>query len=155
MTGCAGIGYEAEGVVQWNSAIGAKKQNSPDYPLWQKSLFLPGAKHIGTFNRFINSIEFWRLRPEPGYVVNQPGLQMPGHFIAAAGTEAKDLAVAYSPEERTLEIVLDALPGSPTVNWFNPRTGESTPAVAVVGGKTCQFPTPDPGDWVLVIKAGK
>ena len=29
------------------------------------------------------------------------------------------------------------------------------PAVAVVGGRSCQFPTPDPGDWLLQMKAGK
>jgi hypothetical protein len=39
--------------------------------------------------------------------------------------------------------------------WTNPRTGETHPAVAVVVGKTCQFPTPAPGDWLLTIRAGK
>jgi hypothetical protein len=79
----------------------------------------------------------------------------PGLFIAAAGTETKDLSVLYVPEERTLEIVLEALPASPSVTWFNPRTGQNSPAVAVVGGHSCQFPTPEPGDWLLVMKAGK
>ena len=63
--------------------------------------------------------------------------------------------LVYVPEDRTVEILLDALPPSPNVSWFNPRTGETSPAVAVVGGRTCQFPTPDPGDWLLVMKSGK
>jgi hypothetical protein len=59
------------------------------------------------------------------------------------------------PEDRTLELALDSLPPSPSVAWLNPRTGQTNPAVAVVGGRSCQFPTPDPGDWLLVLKAGK
>jgi hypothetical protein len=75
--------------------------------------------------------------------------------IVAASTETKDVSVVYLPEERTLELMTDALPSAPAVSWFNPRAGESSPAVAVVGGAACQFPTPDPGDWLLIMKAGK
>jgi len=132
-----------------------QKAREAGFPLWQKSLFLPGAKQITALSSFLNSIEFWRLRPEASFVANQPGNQLPHRFIAGAGTQTKDLTLVYSPEDRTLEIVLEALPPSPTVAWFNPRTGENSPAVAVVGARTCQFPTPDPGDWVLVMKAGK
>jgi hypothetical protein len=38
---------------------------------------------------------------------------------------------------------------------LNPRTGKKSPAVAVVGARTCQLPTPDTGDWVLLVKSGK
>jgi hypothetical protein len=106
-------------------------------------------------NQFVNTTDFRRVRPEPGIVLDQPGIQAPQRFIAAARSESKDLTLAYSPEERTLEIAIDALPAAPIVNWFNPRTGEYSPAVAVVGGRSCQFPTPDPGDWVLIMKEGK
>ena len=151
----AGISYSAEGVSEWNTTKQPPGQAESDLPLWQKSIFLPAAKQVSALYRFVNSIEFWRLQPQPGFVSNPAGTQTPVNFIAAAGTEAKDLTVAYTPEERTLEITMDALPASPIVSWFNPRTGENSPAVAVVGGRTCQFPTPDPGDWVLLLKAGK
>ncbi len=156
-TAPAGIGYSAEGVADWNTSIEPKDQKAreTEFPLWQKSLFLPGAKQLTALANFLSSMEFWRLRPEPSFVANQPGNQVPHRFIAASGTESKDLTLVYSPEDRTLEIMLEALPPSPTVGWFNPRTGENSPAVAVVGARTCQFPTPDPGDWVLVMKAGK
>jgi collagenase-like protein with putative collagen-binding domain len=67
----------------------------------------------------------------------------------------KDLSVVYVPQERTLEIALETLPASPTVTWFNPRTGQNNPAVAVVGARSCQFPTPEPDDWLLVMRGGK
>jgi len=149
----AGITYSAQGLIQWDNA--RKAEISEDLPMWQKCLFLPAAKQMAHLVKFINSTEFWRLRPRPDFVVAQPGNTSPGHYIAAAGTEAKDLSLVYVPEDRTVEILLDALPSAPNVSWLNPRTGESSPAVAVVGTSTCQFPTPDAGDWLLVMKAGR
>jgi len=63
--------------------------------------------------------------------------------------------VVYVPEDRTVEIKLDAMPPSPNVTWINPRTGEKSPAVAVVTQNTCQFPTPSEGDWILFMKTDK
>src|SRR5206468_4773788 len=82
-----------------------------------------------------------------------PGKESPGRFIAAARTDAKDILIVYVPEDRTVEIKLDALPPSPNVTWINPRTGENSPAVAVVTQNTCQFPTPTEGDWLLVTRS--
>ena len=63
--------------------------------------------------------------------------------------------VVYVPEDRTVEVKLDLMPESPTVTWVNPRTGERSPAVAVVTASTCQFPTPAEGDWVLLMTMEK
>ena len=52
-------------------------------------------------------------------------------------------------------MVLEALPSAPGIQWLNQRTGKKNPAVAVVGARTCQLPTPDAGDWVLSVKSGK
>ena len=71
------------------------------------------------------------------------------HNIYSLETEKKDLTLVYVPEDRTIEILLSSLPPSPEVKWFNPRTGESTAAVAVITDTTAQFPTPGEGDWVL------
>ncbi len=163
----AGLSYGAEGVAQWSGKEPAKQVEQKaggkgrksdevmgaDLPLWQKSLFLPAARQMMPhLTRFIESFDSWRLRPEAGFVAAQPGAVKPARYIAAAGNEAKDLSLVYVPEDRTVEVALTALPSAPAVTWFNPRTGESSPAVAVVGGETCQFPTPDLGDWVLVMK---
>jgi len=62
--------------------------------------------------------------------------------------------LVYVPEDRTIEIKLSALPPSPNIGWINPRNGQTSPAVAVVTTDTCQFPTPEEGDWLLVMKTG-
>ena len=157
MTPPAGISYAGQGVLNWDETVNLKdgQADPDDLPMWRKALFMPAAKQMSFLAKFINSIDFWKLRPDQKAVASQPGQDSPRRFIAAAGTDAKTLSLIYVPEDRTLELSLDALPRSPSVSWFNPRTGENNPAVAVVAGSTCQFPTPNPGDWLLVTKAGK
>jgi hypothetical protein len=152
----AGISYATPAVVEWNTGRNSRARTKTVPPsTWEKSLFLPAIRQLSGFAKFVDSIEFWRLQPQSALIANQPGLQAPQRFIAGAATENKDLSLIYVPEDRTLELALDGLPPSPTVAWLNPRTGENSPAVAVVGEKACQFPTPDPGDWLLVLKAGR
>jgi hypothetical protein len=153
----AGVSYGAQGVVNWDTTIGAKDPQTqmPDLPMWHKALFMPAAKQMSHLATLMNSIEFWRLRPRPKVIATQPGNLAPQRFIAAASTETSDLSILYVPEDRTVEVSLDALPRSPSVVWLNPRTGEKNPSVAVVSTSTCQFPTPNTGDWLLLMKAGK
>jgi hypothetical protein len=115
---------------------------------------MPAAEQMAHLAEFFSSIDWWKLRPAP-VVVNNPGTQSPSKFIAGAKSDDKDLMVVYVPEDRTVEITLDSMPASPNVTWFNPRTGEKSPAVAVVTTSTCQFPTPAEGDWILFMKSDK
>jgi hypothetical protein len=155
-TPSAGVSYGAYGVWNWMADIGPTNTvRSGALPTWQKSLFMPAAKQMASVASLFNGINFWRLRPAPELIVNQPGLQSPGRHVAAACTEAKDMALIYVPEDRTVELTLDALPASPTVTWINARTGERSQAVAVVGARSCQFPTPGTGDWLLWLRASK
>ena len=157
MTPPAGISYAGQGVVNWDPTVGLKdgQPDAADLPMWRKALFMPAGKQMSFLAKFINSVDFWKLRPEQKAVASQPGQESPRRFIAAAAAADQTLSVIYVPEDRTLEVLLDALPRSPSVGWFNPRTGENNAAVAVVAGSSCQFPTPNPGDWLLVTKAGK
>lgn len=145
----AGVSYGAQDVATWNTTKQSK------LPTWQLSLFLPGAKQMSHLEEALESVDWWTLHPAPRSVSVQPGDNNPARFIASAENDAKNLSLAYVPEERTLELYLNALPSSPGIQWLNPRTGKKTPAVAVVGARTCQLPTPDKGDWVLFIKSGK
>ena len=153
----AGVSYAGEGVEDWGLSVGPKdpRTKGAEWPTWRKAMFMPAAKQMSSLARFMSTVDFWKLRPQPKAIASQPGDESPRKFIAAAGTDANTISLVYVPEVRTLEVALNALPPSPSVGWFNPRTAENNPAVAVVGGKSCQFPTPGPGDWLLVLKAGK
>ena len=119
---------------------------------WKKALALPCAEQMTNLYPFFTSIDFPRLRPAPKALASNPGTASPRRFIAAANSEKKDLLLIYVPEDRSVEVMLDALPPSPEVRWWNPRTGEKNPAVGVVTERTCQFPTPGEGDWMLVLR---
>jgi hypothetical protein len=153
----AGITYGGHGVWGWDDG----KTEPTDHagtgvPLpWKQALTMPAAKEMAHLSEFFQSIDFWRLRPAPVAIVNQPGTQSAGRFIAAAKSDKRDLLVIYAPEDRTIEVKLDLMPESPNVTWVNPRTGERSPAVAVVTTSTCQFPTPAEGDWILFMKMEK
>jgi hypothetical protein len=101
------------------------------------------------------SIDFWHLFPASLLATPQPGSPSPRRSSVAVATDAKDLELVYVPVDRTAELSLTSLPGWPTVTWINPRTGEKSAAVAVVQDSATEFPTPEPGDWLLTIKAGK
>jgi hypothetical protein len=153
----AGVSYGGQGVANWDPSVGPKDEQTKaaDLELWRKALFMPTAKQMSSLAKVMTSIDFWKLRPDPKAIAAQPGEQSPRRFIAAANTQDNSLSVAYVPEDRTLELFQDAMPHLPSVGWFNPRTGDNIPAVAVTSGTSCQFPTPNPGDWLLVTKAGK
>lgn len=145
----AGTSYGAQDVVDWNTTRQDKQ------PTWQSSLFLPGAKQMTHLVDLFQSTDFPTLRPASATIAVQPGNVSPTHYIAGAESENKDLNLTYVPKDRTLELYLEALSPSPTIQWLNPRTGQTSAAVAVVGSRTCQLPTPDAGDWVLVMKGAK
>ena len=157
LTAPAGVSYAGQGVVDWDTAVGAKtdKTLGAQMPMWEKAMFMPAAKQMWFLRRFLGSVDSSRLRPQPALMVTQPGDAEPSHYVAASGTEGKDLALVYVAQGRTVDVMMDAMPPSPGVSWFNPRTGGTAPAVAVVAPPRCQLPTPDAGDWVLVIRAGK
>lgn len=147
----AGVSYGAHGVWGWDDGTKPPTDHpTTGTPLpWKQALLLPGGEQMQHLVKFFTSIEFNQLRPLPEAVVNNPGLQSPRKYVAAARSEKKDLTLVYVPEERTIEILLSSLPPSPEVKWFNPRTGETSAAVAVITDTTAQFPTPGEGDWVL------
>ena len=154
----AGVSYGGQGVVNWDTSVGPGTQQprAADLPMWRKALFMPAAKQMAYLARFMNSIDFWKLRPEPKAVASQPGKQSPRRFIAAAGTE--DQAPFLSSMcRRTARW---------NYSWTRSRTrrrlvgsirarARTTPPWPWWVDSSCQFPTPDPGDWLLVLKAGK
>jgi hypothetical protein len=115
---------------------------------------MPGAKQEGHLAKLASGVNFWQLRPEPKVLAAGQDDTTPRRVFAVS-TPRKDLAWVYADEIRMVELSQDEMPQSPSVTWYNPRRGENSPAVAVVIQRTCQFPPPDQGDWLLVIRAGK
>lgn len=152
-----GISYACRGVTEWDVTVDPKTVDKlgAGLPMWHKSLFLPGAKQMGYLGTLLSGLNFWQLHPEPKMFAPAPDGAGPVQRAWAAATPGKGLALVYSQNERMLELAQDQLPPSPVVTWFNPNRGDTRPAVAVVVQRSCQFPPPDSGDWLLLLKSGK
>ena len=156
-TPAAGVTYGGHGVWGWDDGTKAPTDHAgTGTPLpWSKALTMPGGEQMAHVYDFFTSIDWWKLRPAPALIRGNPGIGAPGKSLAAAKSDDRNLCAIYVPEDRTVEVLLSLMPTSPNVSWFNPRTGEKSPAVAVVTSDTCQFPTPAEGDWVLFMTMDK
>ena len=152
-----GVTYGGHGVWGWDDGTKPPVDHpNTGIPLpLNEALVMPGAQQMEHLATFFNSIEYWRLRPASEILGKQPGAQDPRKFVSATRSEAKDLVVVYTPDERLVSLMIEAIPPGCTTTWFNPRTGERRVAVAVVTDRTCEFPTPDIGDWLLLIQQAK
>ncbi|MFM1770531.1 MAG: hypothetical protein RJA22_3060 [Verrucomicrobiota bacterium] len=152
----AGVTYGGHGVWGWDDGTRPPTDHAGSgTPLpWRKALTMPAAEQVAHVVDFFTSVEWWKLRPAPLLPVN-PGAAIPAKHVTGAKSDDRNLCVLYIPEDRTVEVKLDLMPTSPNVTWFNPRTGEKSPAVAVVTQTTCQFPTPAEGDWILFMTMEK
>ena len=147
----AGVSYSAKDVANWTTTKG----HDAEQP-WREALALPGARAIAPMAFFFDPIDFWSLKPFAGDVLGVSGGSSLRDYIAACKSEAGNLTLIYVPEERVVKVLASAWPASTEVKWFNPRTGQSRPAVPTVASSAVrEFTTPSAGDWVLLVNASR
>jgi hypothetical protein len=145
----AGVTYGAHGVWSWES--------EPELPLshpgtgiarpWHEAMHLPGSAGMAHLKAIFNGIDWWKLLPCPVLLAEQPGRAEPSRFIAAACSEARDLAVFYLPEGGSVAIRLDELSPGLAARCSDPATGDllfESPAAAAID-------TGGPRDRVLIL----
>ncbi len=120
---------------------------------WSAGLITPGVRSMTVMRAFFETLPWWTLRPAPELLVEQPGEDDPKGYIAAARTEDGGAALVYMPQGGEVHLRVDALPPSPVICWFDPRSGDWT--------DTCALPdeeglltAPGDADWILCIKHG-
>jgi hypothetical protein len=111
---------------------------------------MPAAEQMGYVHDLFTSFEYWRLRPAPALIADQPGAASPARFIAAAASAERDLIVVYTPEGGSIRLSSGGVPPGRAI-WFNPRTGARTDARSAGAAGVLAFDTPGPGDWVLLL----
>lgn len=153
----AGVSYGGHGVWGWDDGTSEPAGHSgTGIPMaWNEAIKMEGAEQIRHVHDFFTKIDFWRLRPAPEMLSKQPGGESAKRHISISRSEEGDFAVAYVPEDRSIQIYLNQLPPRPQISWFNPRTGETSASVGVVTGDSLQLPTPEEGDWLLLIRTGR
>jgi hypothetical protein len=141
---------------------------------WNAYLDAPGARSMSHLAKLMNSLKdgaLARLQPDPALVAGDPGtVERLRSTRVTASRGDTGLALLYSPNGRTIEVVMDAFSRAPVHGfWFNPRTGGwhdgrsesaemrpfATDIAAGPGAGVRSFDPPgierDGSDWLLVL----
>ncbi len=94
-----------------------------------------------------------RFRTDSTSANGEPSLWSPGSgagALVAMGLRHPrgELVVVYLPRGGTVELDPDAVAGEDLARWYNPRTGEWSPAEA----SNDHYTAPDSDDWVLLVQ---
>jgi hypothetical protein len=144
----AGVTYGAHGVWSWQREA-AEPWNHPGSLVarpWQEAMQFPGSFDVQRLAALFTSIEWWRLRPAPQVLADQPGRADIRRFVSASASESTDLALLYLPMGESVSISQDWR--SADGEWFDPRTGQRH--VAKISGSDAR--PPDGGDWILLLR---
>lgn len=155
-TPISGISYGANGIWPWIQQEGELVENhgNPDGKgpsTWYKSIDFPGSRQIGLLSGFIQSFDWWTLKPAQELLMEQPGLETYNHFISVVANDQKDLILAYLPHPTTIQL---RLPQRLVyqAQWFDPVTGSYQTAKMEQSDGLTSFTSPGDQDWILVLE---
>lgn len=152
----AGVSYGGHGVWGWDDGT----EPSVDHPNsgvplpWAQALTMPAAEQLRHLADIFTELDWWRLRPDPSLVADQPGRGDVHKYVLAARSAEADLAVVYAPGGGTVALHTASLPAAVAAIWHDPRTGEAQSASGTKeADDITRFTAPDAQDWVLVLRA--
>ena len=161
LCGFCGYGYGAIDIWLYNSAfdIGAPSFDGVDSisiadkkKPWSESIEYPSAHQMGYLRSYMESFDWWNLVP---MLCDQPEFEALSSAYAYARTDNRHVLYFFAKNELSTGTIKDMKPGADVrLEWFNPRTGESMPAVeaAVDSDGSLVLPQkPDTEDWTLTI----
>jgi hypothetical protein len=136
-------------------------------PVWQQHLNTQAAMDMSRLNKFIRSIEWWKLVPSglngmKTLITGKNNRDTAADYVAASATKNGTLLVAYIPPAHTGSISVDmsALRGKIYANWFDPTNGSFTEVTGspFTTKSAREFVPPGKNstgenDWVLVLSA--
>jgi hypothetical protein len=151
----AGVSYGAHGVWPWMLKRGVPLEHAKtgEAPPWYEAMHLPGSTSMKHLKDFFASRQWWRLRPAPGLLADQPGDKAPRRFIAAARADDGSFAVLYLPVGVEVSLRTETLRPGLAARWFNPGEGTWTDA-GQVSAPAARLAAPSAADWVLLLGRG-
>lgn len=142
-----GVTYGNNEIWVWNEKAGPAENhgNLRIVEPWHEGLEPQGIASMTILRSFFESGTWTTLRPAQDLLAEQPGMDDPANFIAAAKSSDGSRAVLYLPVGGTIKLQAgDVADLSPS--WFDPRTGQRQP---VVSNESGVYTAPDDRDWVL------
>ncbi len=118
---------------------------------WREALKLPASSQMRHLRNLVESRPYLERIPDQSLVVGDPG-RGGDHVQATRGSDGS-YAFLYLPSGKPVTVDLAKLSGDRlTARWYDPRTGEASPAMIFPRQGTQRFEPPAGGqDWVLVL----
>jgi hypothetical protein len=135
----AGVAYGAHGLWGWHDKP-KEALNHTGLGIgqpWHVAINFPGSTDMAHLAQLFTSIQWWTLQPAPELLTTQPLQTDPARHMAISKSKTSDLTIAYLPQGGQLPIKADH---QPPARWFNPRTGEFSPAPQLIA--------PTQEDWI-------
>ena len=159
VTPTAGVSYGHYSLWAWATepepvGQGIRSQAAEVLQPWWTVLDTPGARSMTIVRRYLESGEWWRLRPAQEILLGQPGADDVLRFVTAGRTDDGRWTAIYLPLGGTVEVARAAADGR-SARWFDPRTGRWQAAAGRHGATAdaLAFDAPDDEDWVLDLRA--
>jgi Protein of unknown function (DUF4038)/Domain of unknown function (DUF5060)/Putative collagen-binding domain of a collagenase len=148
----AGVVYGAHGVWGWNDGSGPPMAhpNTGIAKPWREALQFPGSTSMLHMVELISTIDWWRLRPVSDLLLGQPGDEEVTRTVVAARTEARDLALLYTPTSAQLSVNLTDFDRPVHVTWVEASSGKRHEVGNAADDKWTGTP-PGHGDWLLLL----
>ncbi len=150
----AGITYGAHGVWFW-----ARQPVVPlDHPHtgaadpWFECLNYPGARQMGILHRILDSMAWWKLRPDRTLLPDDVEAPDFSDHVMVSVAEDRSFALLYLPRQRAMRLNLQPLRSHVYATWIDPRTGRREHALDWKGSVQEATP-PSAGDWLLLLRA--
>lgn len=153
-TPTAGITYGANGIWPWLRSKDEHIQNHESltgYSPWFESILLPGSRQIGYLTGFFKTLEWWRLRPAPEILAEQPGDTIYNHFISVSKSTNNDLIVAYLPSRTTIKLY-NPYSFMYDGQWFDPVENKYSKAKVENKNGIIKVASEKNSDMVLVLR---
>lgn len=177
LSGACGHVYGTHSIWQFHDLAKRKAQTDARTP-WQQALDLPGAAQMGMMKKFIEGLEWTKLRRDDSFIRLNADETDTTKKPMAAVAEDGGFAVVYVPRSvpSVFFVGLKQMGGVPEAQAIDPATGSPlgvvsvssgagpiygvTPSVALdstkTGGKAENKKAQEPGvwekDWVLLLK---
>jgi len=151
-TPMAGITYGANGIWPWirpGEDI-LNHGNGSGVTPWFESIKLPGSVQVGYLARMIRKLPWWRYRPCPELLLEQPGDKTYNHFISVAKTDDHGSIIAYLPVQQTIRLS-NPLNLRYRGRWFDPIKNEYSKAEIVHRQNRMEATSPAQQDFVLIL----
>lgn len=154
LSGVSGYTYGAGDlppkVPQGSGAVFLWVTDPSKYDYWRKALQWESAFQMQYLHDFLANLEWWRLEPAHQLIRNQPEGVTRRMVLAKSATG--NIAVAYLPDNESVEIDLAAFPRPLTARWFDPvRNRYISIEGRVENHGIHRFTLPAKGDWVLLM----